>query len=110
MRKFALILLLLNQLIVQSQNCNYTLSGKVIDLHDGSVLSGATLVVSETGAATQTKLDGLYTISNLCNNTTFNIKIVHPSCQSKTISVKISGHVQRDFKAAASFRRTQRNY
>ena len=98
MRKYAVVLLLLSQLIVQSQNCNYTLSGKVIDLHDGSLLSGATLVVSETGAATQTTLDGLYTILNLCNNTTYAIKVVHPSCQSKTILVKISGHVKRDFK------------
>ncbi|MDG1777976.1 MAG: TonB-dependent receptor [Flavobacteriaceae bacterium] len=98
MRKHAVVLLLLSQLIVHSQNCNYTISGKVIDLHDGSLLSGATLVVSETELATQTTLDGVYTLSNLCNNTTYKIKVLHSSCQTKIFSVKVTGHMKRDFR------------
>ena len=40
MRTYALVVLLLAQLTTASQNCSLTLSGKVIDLHDGSLLSG----------------------------------------------------------------------
>jgi iron complex outermembrane receptor protein len=90
--------LLLAQLTTASQNCSLTLSGKVIDLHDGSLLSGATLVVAETETVVQTSLDGVYSISNLCPNTSYSIKVLHSSCTPKTFSLKISGDSVRDFK------------
>ena len=98
MRTYALVVLLLAQLTTASQNCSHTLSGKVIDLHDGSLLSGATLVVAETETVVQTSLDGVYSISNLCPNTTYSIKVLHSSCTPKTFSLKISGDSVRDFK------------
>ena len=98
MRNYALAILLLFSYLAISQNCKYTLSGKVLDLHDGSVLSGATLVVSESEAIIQTSLEGVYTISNLCKNTSYSIKVLHSSCESKTFDVKISEDTKRDFK------------
>ena len=98
MRTHALVVLLLAQLTTASQNCSLTLSGKVIDLHDGSLLSGATLVVAETETVVQTSLDGVYSISNLCPNTSYSIKVLHSSCTPKTFSLKISGDSVRDFK------------
>jgi iron complex outermembrane receptor protein len=90
--------LLFAQLTTTSQNCTLTLSGKVIDLHDGSLLSGATLVVAETETVVQTSMDGVYSISNLCSNTTYSIKVLHSSCETKTFSLKILGDSVRDFK------------
>ena len=98
MRTHALVVLLLAQLTTASQNCSLTLSGKVIDLHDGSLLSGATLVVAETETIVQTSLDGVYSIPNLCPNTSYSIKVLHSSCTPKTFSLKISGDSVRDFK------------
>jgi iron complex outermembrane receptor protein len=98
MRTYALVVLLLAQLTTASQNCSLTLSGKVIDLHDGSLLSGATLVVAETETIVQTSLDGVYSIPNLCPNTSYSIKVLHSSCTPKTFSLKISGDSVRDFK------------
>ena len=98
MRTYALVVLLLAQLTTASQNCSHTLSGKVIDLHDGSLLSGATLVVAETETVVQTSLDGVYSISNLCLNTSYSIKVLHSSCTPKTFSLKILGDSVRDFK------------
>lgn len=98
MRIYALVVLLLAQLTTTSQNCTLTLSGKVIDLHDGSLLSGATLVVAETETVVQTSMDGVYSISNLCPNTTYTIKVLHSSCETKTFSLKILGDSVRDFK------------
>jgi iron complex outermembrane receptor protein len=98
MRNYALAILQVCSYLAISQNCKYTLSGKVLDLHDSSVLSGATLVVAETESMTQTSLDGDYTILNLCENTTYSIKILHSSCETKTFYVKISEDTQRDFK------------
>ena len=98
MRTHALVVLLLAQLTTASQNCSLTLSGKVIDLHDGSLLSGATLVVAETETIVQTSLDGVYSIPNLCPNTSYSIKVLHSSCTPKTFSLKISWDSVRDFK------------
>ena len=98
MRTYALVVLLLAQLTTASQNCSLTLSGKVIDLHDGSLLSGATLVVAETETIVQTSLDGVYSIPNLCPNTSYSINVLHSSCTPKTFSLKISGDSVRDFK------------
>jgi len=98
MRIYALVVLLFAQLTTTSQNCTLTLSGKVIDLHDGSLLSGATLVVAETETVVQTSMDGVYSISNLCPNTTYSIKVLHSSCETKTFSLKILGDSVRDFK------------
>ena len=98
MRIYALVVLLFAQLTTTSQNCTLALSGKVIDLHDGSLLSGATLVVAETETVVQTSMDGVYSISNLCPNTTYTIKVLHSSCETKTFSLKILGDSVRDFK------------
>ena len=98
MRIYALVVLLFAQLTTTSQNCTLTLSGKVIDLHDGSLLSGATLVIAETETVVQTSLDGVYSISNLCPNTSYSIKVLHSSCETKTFSLKILGDSVRDFK------------
>ena len=98
MRIYALVVLLFAQLTTTSQNCTLTLSGKVIDLHDGSLLSGATLVIAETETVVQTSMDGVYSISNLCTNTTYSIKVLHSSCETKTFSLKILGDSVRDFK------------
>ena len=98
MRNYALAIFLVFSYLATSQNCKYTLSGKVLDLHDSSVLSGATLVVAETESMTQTSLEGDYTILNLCKNTTYSIKILHSSCETKTFYVKISEDTQRNFK------------
>ena len=47
MRKRLIALLLLVSGLINSQNCQSTVSGKIIDLHDNSLLSGATLVILE---------------------------------------------------------------
>jgi iron complex outermembrane receptor protein len=98
MHKYTIVLLLFSHLIAQSQYCKSTISGQVIDLHDGSVLSGTTLMVVETEEIWNSSLEGVFTISNLCDNTTYTIKVMHPSCQTKTFIVKISGDSKRDFK------------
>jgi iron complex outermembrane receptor protein len=55
-------------------------------------------VVAETETIVQTSLDGVYSIPNLCPNTSYSIKVLHSSCTPKTFSLKISGDSVRDFK------------
>ena len=98
MRKYTLAIMLIFSYLAISQNCKYSLSGRVLDLHDGSKLSGATIVVTETETIIQTSIDCDYTILNLCDNTVYSIKVLHPYCDTKTFYVKISEDTRRDFK------------
>ena len=88
MRLFALLLLLSSSMHSFSQDCNNTLYGSLLDIHDGSVLTGATVIVAQTGVGVVTDLDGNFLITNLCN-ATYQFQISHPSCSTKAFSVLI---------------------
>ncbi|WP_271856015.1 TonB-dependent receptor [Patiriisocius marinus] len=97
MRNYVLLALLLCSMLSISQNCDKTLSGTVIDLHDGSLLSGALLVVAGTEQAVQTDIDGNYTISNLCEGT-YAIQVSHLYCLTKGFTVTVAGNTTKNFK------------
>ena len=98
MRKKLIAILLLFSGIVNSQDCQNTLSGKITDLHDGSLLSAATLLVLETGQSTISELDGSYQLKNLCQSHNYSVKVIHPNCETMTFKLKVSGNMTRDFK------------
>ena len=97
MRLFALLLLLFSSTHSFSQDCNNTLYGSLLDIHDGSVLTGATVIVAQTGVGVLTDLDGDFVITNLCN-ATYQFQISHPSCSTKAFSVLIKDDTQKTFK------------
>lgn len=97
MRLFALLLLLFSSTHSFSQDCNNTLYGSLLDIHDGSVLTGATVIVAQTGVGVLTDLDGDFVISNLCS-ATYELQISHPSCSTKAFSVLIKDDTQKTFK------------
>jgi iron complex outermembrane receptor protein len=97
MRTYALLVLLLSSIPSLSQNCDNALSGTVTDLHDGSLLIGATLIVTGSEQAVQTDLDGKFTLKNLCNDTYF-IQVSHPYCLTKGFTFTISGNTTKTFK------------
>ena len=66
MRLLALLFLLISSIHSFAQECNNTLNVTLLDIHDGSVLTGATIVVTQTGVAAQTDLDGNFIINFLC--------------------------------------------
>ena len=74
MRNILLAALLIIYSVAYSQNCNSSLSGKIIDLHDGSILSGATIMVLENNFTTLSDIEGNYTILNLCDGVTYSIE------------------------------------
>ncbi|MGB5356549.1 MAG: TonB-dependent receptor [Eudoraea sp.] len=97
MRKAALIILLLCSITTSSQNCNYTLSGTVMDLHDGSLLEGAMLIVSDTGQEVTTDLDGKFIIPALCEGQ-YSIQVSHPFCLTKGFVVNVSQNTIKTFR------------
>ena len=98
MRRYVTAVLLVISFMVNSQNCKNLVSGKVTDLHDGSVLSGATLVVLESGQSTLSDFDGSYQLIDLCQGQNYSVKVMHPACETMTFKLKVSGNLNRDFK------------
>ncbi|UCE93372.1 MAG: TonB-dependent receptor [Flavobacteriaceae bacterium] len=97
MRNTALLVLLFAVTHVFSQKCDNTLTGIITDLHDGSVLAGATIIVAGSEIYAQTDLDGEFKISNLCNGT-YSLQIAHPGCLTQGFTIKISGDTTKRFR------------
>ena len=97
MRICVLGLLLFCSFPAISQDCTNTLSGTVTDLHDGSVLEGATLIVAGTEQAVDTDFDGKFVIPDLCDQT-YSIQVYHPYCTTRGFTVKVSGNTKKTFR------------
>ncbi len=97
MRIYIIGLLLLSCAPAISQNCNNSLSGTVADLHDGSPLVGATLIVAGTEQSVDTDFDGKFVIPDLCDGT-YDIQVYHPYCLTRGFTVKVSGNTVKNFR------------
>ena len=71
-----------------SQNCNNKLSVEVIDLHDGSALSNATVVIKELDISKNSNKDGLLVFENLCDGD-YNLSVAHEDCETYSVKVVV---------------------
>ena len=69
-----------------AQNCNNKLSIQVVDLHDGTPLSNASVEINELEILATTDFDGNVTFENLCKDT-FLLTVSHEDCESVTQSI-----------------------
>lgn len=97
MLNFFLVVLLLSSIPSISQTCNNTLSGTVIDQHDGLPLVGATLIVAGTEQTVESDFDGKFTIPDLCEQT-YSIQVYHPYCSTRGFTVNVSGNTIKTFR------------
>ncbi|MFB0938330.1 MAG: TonB-dependent receptor [Urechidicola sp.] len=97
MSKYALLILLFSCITSISQNCESRLSGSVTDLHDGSTLVEAIIIVVGSEQFVQTNIEGKFTISNLCEGT-YKVQVSHEDCLTKGFTVEVSGNTIINFK------------
>jgi len=95
--RIILIILLSSSMVSYSQNCTSSLSGSVLDLHDGKPLAEALLLIAGTNTTAETDGNGKFTIKGLCNRS-YSIQVAHQSCLTKIFSVKIEGNSTKTFK------------
>ena len=76
-----LFIVLFNSLIY-SQDCNSSLTLKVIDLHDSSVLQNASIFIKELDKKVITNSKGEYVFKDLCNME-YLIEIFHEDCEDQ---------------------------
>ncbi len=92
---FMLILSILNT--VFAQECTHSLSGKVIDFHDGSPLVGATVSIVGLETSVLSNRSGEYFLDELCNGT-YELEVSHPECATTFIPIEIAGNTAYTIK------------
>jgi len=79
---------------VKAQNCDKTLTGRVIDFHDGLPLKEASITFNSQTIVTDT--DGTYTIDNLCA-ISYAFTISHEDCNSQVFTIDLAKISRKDF-------------
>lgn len=90
MKHYLLMVLLCLLNLAHSQSCIHTFLGQVVDFHDGTAMSGATIRVEPSNTYTTANIDGKFTIKNLCSGQLI-LTISHVGCETKRIVVDING-------------------
>nr|WP_304133196.1 TonB-dependent receptor [Mesonia mobilis] len=86
----ALIIIITFSFSVQAQNCSNTLTGKLVDFHNGDPLMDAIIQVVGKDIEVYSGFDGNFKINNLCEGK-IELKISHPECQDLIYPVLIEG-------------------
>ncbi len=95
MKRFTLItVFLLGVTFSSAQDCDKTLTGKVIDFHDGVPLKGAKITFNDQMIVTDT--EGNYTITNLCA-ISYAFTVSHEDCNSQVVTINIAKVRSKDF-------------
>jgi iron complex outermembrane receptor protein len=76
------------------QECNFTLSGSVIDEHDQSPLSFATVYILESEQGVVADENGKYLLEDLCKGE-YSIVVSHVSCEPDTLSIQVNRSQKR---------------
>ncbi|MEN8799723.1 MAG: TonB-dependent receptor [Flavobacteriaceae bacterium] len=97
LKKLTALLFVISCSIALGQECNYSLSGKVIDFHDNSRLSGALVYIRAVEKGTRSDDAGNYSFDGLCNGR-FELIVSHPACDPVFITVEVNGDTERDLK------------
>ena len=77
-------------------DCNLTISGQVIDEHDGSVLSLADIIVIGQNKATISSKNGFYTLSGLCAGEVV-IVCSHVGCETIIDTLYLENNMSHNF-------------
>lgn len=101
MSKIFILLSLTIVIVIQAQNvCNYSLSGKIKDIHSGETIENAEVLVCNTMGqkiySTFTNEKGEYLISNVCAET-YNVIISHLGYVSKTFPLSINKNIIKNY-------------
>lgn len=83
--------------VVSVAQCEFTLSGRVIDADTREPLGYSNVVITETQTGAATDEQGQYVIKNNCAGT-YTLRVSHLSCESKEFKIRINGNMERNFE------------
>ena len=74
---------------IYAQNCDNSLSIEVVDLHDGTPLSNAIVLIKELQKEGFTDFDGKVVFENICTDN-YTLNISHEECKDITTSLNVN--------------------
>lgn len=83
--------------VVSVAQCEFTLSGRVIDADTREPLGYSNIVIIETQIGAATDEQGHYVINNICAGT-YTLRVSHLTCESKEFKIRINGSMERNFE------------
>lgn len=89
-------LLLFSNLLFSQNNCQLSISGKVIDEHDQSALSFSNIYLLETHQGVVADLNGNFILDGLCAGS-YRLVVSHVGCEADTLSIDLKESMVRDF-------------
>lgn len=75
---------------IHTQNCKHTFIGEVVDYHDSTPMSGATIHIETLNRYTAADVNGKFSIKNICNGK-LTLVISHVGCETKRVEIDIVG-------------------
>ncbi|MDC8006209.1 TonB-dependent receptor [Aureisphaera galaxeae] len=85
------------QFAAYGQQCDFTLSGKVIDLHNNAPHVGAMIYIKELSKTAITNEEGYYEFNRLCSGN-YTLTISHPECTTITRDIVLRSNMERTFR------------
>ncbi|MGP1994022.1 TonB-dependent receptor [Zobellia laminariae] len=83
--------------IICAQDCNSILLGEIVDFHDNSALSDATISITGKSASIVSDENGKFNFKNLCNGV-LELEISHPECTTKFVTITINGDTYSEIR------------
>ncbi|MFD0932189.1 TonB-dependent receptor domain-containing protein [Psychroflexus salinarum] len=80
-----------------AQDCNYSISGQVIDIHDNSPLQGAVVSITNQNNFAYSDKNGNFEIKNVCEGD-LKIEVSHPYCETQTKSITLTQNIKINFR------------
>lgn len=74
----------------KAQQCKSILLGEIMDFHDNTPLSGATILVTGKRRQTISTEGGKFRFENLCDGV-LELEISHPECTTKFVTLTVNG-------------------
>lgn len=78
-----------------AQKCNLTFRGKIIDFHDKTPLTGASVAILNLNRYTTADIDGNFKVENLCKGELV-IEIKHIACETKKFTVNLDKNTSQN--------------
>ena len=94
---FLFFIVCLNLNLQAQNNCQYSFSGRVIDLDDGKELESTFVILQESNQTQITNEHGSFKFNNLCEGN-YQFIIRHIGCKDTVISVNISKDTKLNIK------------
>lgn len=83
--------------IIYAQDCNSILIGEIVDFHDNSPLSDATINITGKNTTTVSKENGKFSFKNLCDGV-LELEVSHPECTTKFVTININGDTYSEIR------------